>query len=368
MSAKKNLLLVLPLALLILSACSITTTSSGGTNSNDGSVFLSLDKGDTWRLMTATPSVSGQPGNINDLSVNVMSIDPEDNLAVYLGTTDSGLYYTYAIGSGWNFVSGLPKAAINDVQVDPKNKCIIYAAIANRVYRSADCSRTWTQVYFDNNAGVSVKTIVVDHYNSQNLYIGTSRGDIIKSIDAGAAWRTIQRLEEGIARLVMSPTDSRQLYVATVKSRIFSFISNTLTDPANSADLEQNFLVENWTDLNDVLKSFDLSGNFRDLLIASSGQLFVVTDKVVLRSPDGGVTWENIKLVPPEKDATINALVVNPNNALEMYYVTNTTFFRSLDGGATWMNKKLPTARLGHKLLVDFNNPSAIYLGTWKLK
>jgi photosystem II stability/assembly factor-like uncharacterized protein len=263
----------------------------------------------------------------------------------------------------------LPTATVNAVAVDPKNKCTIYAASANRLYRSADCNRTWKQIYFDNNPGVTVTTIAIDHYNTGNIYIGTSRGEIIKSIDSGGAWRTIQRLDEGIARLIISPLDSRLLFTATVKNRIFSFTSNTNTNPANSEDLEQNFLVENWTDLNDVLTDYDIGANFKDIIVSPrDGGIILATEKLILRSPDNGITWENIKLIQPDKDAVINAVAVNPQNSKDLYYVTNTTFFRSNDGGATWMTKNLPTKRAGRELLIDFNNPNVLYLGTVKLK
>jgi len=367
--SKFKLIILLAIVVLIASACSITTTSSTENGDNDSSVFLSLDRGDTWRSMTAVPSTSGRPENITDINVNVMTMDPQDSLAVYLASFDQGLFYTYNITQGWQTVSGLPKTTINDVKVDPKNKCTIYAAIGNRVYRSADCSRSWTQIYYDNNTGVSVNSIAVDHYNPQNLYIGTSRGEIIKSIDGGDFWRTIQRLEDGVTKLIISPLDSRLIFIATTKNQIFSFTSNTLTNPYNSADLEQNFIVENWMDLNDVLFDYDLGTSFKDLIIcAKDGTMFIATERLILRSVDNGLSWENVKLIPPEKDAVVNSLAVNPQNSSEIYYVTNTAIFRSIDGGATWSTNKLPTKRAGRELLIDFNSPNVIYLGTIKLK
>jgi len=368
--SKLKLIMVLPLLVLMVSACSITTTSStDGSNDSDSSVFLSVDRGDTWRPMTNVPTTSGRPQSIANLNVNVMTMDPQDSLAVYLASFDQGLFYTYNITQGWQEAGALPKTTINDVKVDPKDKCTVYAAVSNRVYRSVDCSRSWTQVYYDNNPGVSVNTIAIDHYNSRNIYIGTSRGEIIKSIDGGDFWRTIQRLDNGVTKLIISPLDSRLVFVATAKNNIFSFTSNSFTNPYNSADLEQNFIVENWMDLNDVLFDYDLGNSFKDLIVcAKDGVMFIATDKLILRSADNGISWESINLIPPEKDAIINSLAVNPQNSAELYYITNTAFFRSIDGGATWATKKLPTKRAGRELLIDFNDPNIIYLGTIKLK
>lgn len=352
---------------VISSACTITTNPQSKNNDQavGSSLFVTLDRGENWRAAVAVPGVGGRSGSIANLNVKVLTVDPQDNKAVYLGTYGDGLFYTYDVNSGWNQVKGLPRATINDVKVNPKNKCLIYAAIANRVYRSDDCSRTWSQVYFDNNGSVLVNTIVIDHYNPNNIYIGTSRGEIIKSIDGGFSWRTIQRLNASVVRLVMSPADSRLLFVATAKNNIFSFISNTNTNSQNSADIDNNFLVENWTDFSDALKSFSSGSNFRDLVVSQKDNaIYVASSKVIIRTLDNGASWEQLSLLPSEKDAAINTLEINPNNPDQIYYITNTTFFRSEDGGATWTNKQLPGGRLGQDLLLDFKNGDMIYLGT----
>lgn len=367
----KNLKLIIAAAALMLSvsACSITTSSSGNKTGVDGSLFLSTDAGNTWRSVASVPTTDGRLQFISNVNVKVMTMDPQDPLTIYLATYDQGLYYTYNVTKGWNLVSSLPTTTINDVKVDPKNKCLIYAALANRLYRSSDCARTWTQIYFDNNTGVSVNAIAIDHYNTANIYIGTSRGEIIKSIDSGSSWRTIQRLDEGAARLLISPLDSRLVFVATEKNKIYSFISNTDTNAADSGDIDRNFVVDDWTDLNAVLSDYDLGSSFRNIIIsAKDGLIFLATEKMILRSPDNGITWENIKLLQPEKDAIINAIAVNPQDSGNIYYVTNTTFFKSVDGGATWITKNLPTTRAGRELLIDFSNPNNIYLGAVKLK
>ena len=373
MTIKSNLkqpLLVVALvaAAFLLSACTISTSSNKSAGI-DSSVFVSTDSGNNWRQAVAMAS-PGEDKNISALEVNLMTLDPQDSTAVYLASFNNGLYFTYnVVKEGWVKAKGLPEATINDVEVDPKDKCTIYAAIGNRLYQSSDCARTWSQVYYDNNTEVAINTIAVDHYNSKNVYIGTSRGEIIKSIDAGLAWRTIQRLDkEGISQIIISPLDSRLIFVASSKNRIFSFNSNSNTDAATSGDIERNFVVDNWTDLNAVLKDYDLGKNFRDFVVCKAdGKMFIATNQTLLRSGDSGITWEKIKILQPEKDAVINSLAVDPQNSNNLYYVTNTTFFRSTDAGVTWITKKLPTSRGGRDLLIDFNNPSVIYLGTKRL-
>jgi photosystem II stability/assembly factor-like uncharacterized protein len=364
-----KLLVILPLVAVFSAGCSVSTTSAPGNATAYASIFLSTDSGSTWKIVVGVPTMDARPQTITDLNVNLMSMDPQDSLAIYLASFEQGLFYTYNITNGWSRVATLPQTTINDVKVDPKSKCIIYAALANRLYRSVDCSRTWTQVYFDNNEGVAVTTLVIDHYNPRNIYIGTSRGEIIKSIDSGASWRTIQRLNESVVQLLMSPLDSRRLFVATAKNKIYSFSSNSDTNPANSDDLERNFLVADWTDLSAVLQDYQLGSSFKDIVVnPKDGVIYLATEKLILRSVDNGITWENIKLLQPDKDAIINALAINPQDSSDIYYVTNTAFLHSKDGGATWSTKNLPTKRAGRELLIDFKHPNNIYLGTVKLK
>jgi photosystem II stability/assembly factor-like uncharacterized protein len=236
--------------------------------------------------------------------------------------------------------------------------------MVNRIYRSEDCSRSFQQIYIDNTATVAITTIAVDHYNSRNLYIGNSRGDIIKSIDQGGSWRTIQRLEgDSIAQLIVSPLDSRLVFAISGRNRFYSFRSNSATDPSNSGDVEANFAVLEWQDLSGPIKDFNIGSSFRGAQAVSDGTVFLASEKAIVRSRDNGVSWENLQLIAPENDAEINAIAVAPMSANEIYYVTDTTFFRSLDGGVTWTTKKLPTTRSGRVILVDRDRPNIIYLG-----
>lgn len=366
---RKNLVLgaVILFSFFFLSGCSIST-SSNVNKGVDSSVFLSLDGGNTWQETTKLAD-SSSAKNISNLNVSLMTFDPQDNMAVYLGSYKNGLYYTYNVGRyGWIKAEDLPNGLVADIKVDSKNKCIVYTAIANRLYKSEDCSRSFKQVYFDNNLEVIVKAIAIDHYNSNNIYIGTSRGEIIKSMDAGLTWRTIYRLDDGISQIILSPLDSRLAFVGTMKNRIYSFNVGSNGPTQDQEEIERNFAVSNWQDLNAVLKDYNLGRTFRDFVVSGDGLMFIATNQALLRSPDNGITWEKLGIIQPEKEAVINALAVDKQNSNNIYYVTNTTFFRSSDGGKTWATKKLPTTRAGSALLVDHRNPNILYLGTANLK
>lgn len=369
MSNKKHLLFVmLPVLLVLLSACSLSFNSASDPSKTPdlGGVFLSVDGGNTFKSQSYTPTISGTPGNIAGVNVRAITIDPSDNAALYLATYNQGLYYTYNILSGWLEVKGLPKTTISFVAVNPKNKCDIYASYANRLMRSVDCNRTWTQIYIDANAQTFFTTLAIDFYNPKNIYLGTTNGDILKSIDEGYSWRVLKRLEEPISNITLSPDDSRHVYVVTRSAKIYSFFTNTRTNPDNSEDIEGNFAVSDWTDSNRVLSDLQFGSNFRGLVAMPDNELFLASDSNIARSPDGGITWQKLALLPDERDAIIRTIAVNPQNNKEIYYATGLTFFKSTDGGVTWSSKKLPTSRWAADIQIDYKNPSVIYLGAYK--
>ena len=356
MANKKSSLITLFLIVILaltISGCSISFKSGEG-GGNDGGVYVTANQGNNWAQKVLIPTTSGQPGSFGNLSVSSLVMDPSDSEAIYFGSVDNGLLYTYNGAGGWFLANGLGKATINAIAVDPGSKCIIYASLENKVYKSTDCNRTWAQVYYDNDVNTRVNAIAVDYYNSVNVYIGTSRGEIIKSSDRGGSWKTVGRLNNSVQRIIISPADSRLIFTATASKGIFRSADNGA----------------NWVGLEEKLKDFKDTLSFRDLAVAPAdkGLIFLATNYGLLRSADNGENWEKIELITPEKKAIINSIAVSPKNSKEIYYVTNTTFYRSLDGGINWTTKKLPTTRAGWKLLINPKNPSTIYLGVRKIE
>jgi len=369
MNKKLGPVLFLLILTMTLSGCSLSfKTNQTATGHDLGGVFVTANKGDVWRQMSVMPTITGSADNIGHLDISDLVIDPGDAAAVYMPTFNDGLYYTYNVTKGWNHVDTLPRATINDVAVDANDKCNIYAAIGNKLYKSIDCSRNWKEVYFDSNPNVSVTAIAVDHYAGNNVYIGTSRGEVIKSLDGGGTWRTIQRLNDGVRRIAIHPTDSRMVFVASVKNGLYRFNSSEAVNLDQLAEYQNKFDGTNWMDLNSELKEFNMGFNFKALEFGNDNAMFLASDKVLLKSLDNGSSWAKIKLITPEKETMINALAVNPKNSNELYYVTDTTFYRSADAGNTWTTKQLPTSRAGNALLVDPVNTAVMYLGINKIK
>jgi photosystem II stability/assembly factor-like uncharacterized protein len=342
--------LCLAAVLTMGAGCSISFKSAD-TSASDGGFWVSLDKGVSWRQVDAVPTAAGV-ANINAFDDSSLSLDPGDLNAIYFGSGANGLYYTYALSNGWTQAASLNEKKINAVTVSPDDKCIIYAAAGNKIYRSNDCNRTWTQIYFDNDPTTQINALAVDFYNAQRVYFGNSRGEIGRSIDRGDHWVTVLRSGSSINQIVLSPADSRKVFVTTVGEGIFR--------TADAGD--------NWVSLKAEMTEFKNSFNIVSLVATpgNSTLLFAATAYGLLKSADAGDTWTRINLITPEQQASINSLAVNPQNPKEIYYVTNTTFYSSADGGTSWRTKKLPSTRAGWRLIVKPDEPSVIFMGMKK--
>ncbi|MCK5212245.1 hypothetical protein KAJ89_06090 [Candidatus Parcubacteria bacterium] len=332
---------------LALTGC-IQTKSSTGTGAIDGGVFRSIDKGATWQQKVLIPT-AGRPGNFSGANIMTWVMDPQDSQAIYYAGIGAGLFYTYDGANTWRKAGELGNNTIRAIGVDPFDKCTIFITIGNRVFKSDDCSRTWKQMYFDNQTKITINALALDHFNENHLYIGLSRGDLVKSLDAGESWQTVHRFNARIDKLLIDPDDSRVMYALVSKKGVFK-----------SSDQG-----ENWESFNDGLKEHKLGTAVKDLILFKDNptMIFIATNLGIVRSSDAGETWEQIELIPAEKKTALNALAVNPKDTKEIFYVTNNTFFRSSDGGENWQTIKLNTSRAGRTLLINPNKPEIMYLG-----
>jgi|AntRauTorckE6833_2_1112554.scaffolds.fasta_scaffold00198_17 photosystem II stability/assembly factor-like uncharacterized protein len=353
---------------LFLGGCSINIkTKSGG--GNDGGVYISPNKGEVWKQMVMVPNVSGKTEDIGFINVNALEMDPNDSAAVYLASDEFGLYYTYNITNGWNKVEDLGSISVIDVEVDAKEKCKVYVALNNKLVRTNDCNRTWEQLYLVPNQEFRITAVAVDHFNTSHIYIATSAGDLIKSIDNGRNWRTIQRFNNPVADIVVNPEDSREVYVATSKNELYRFNANSTLSYDELNEFRNRLDGTNWRNIKEELDNYNIGDVFVSLEFSNNGQDIIwASNRGLVRSPDGGLSWLPISLLTPPEETNIKAMAVNPDNSDEIYYGTDAVFVKSVDGGTTWSVNDLPSSRVASDIVIDHENTDLLYLAVERAK
>jgi len=345
---------IIGLALLV-SGCSISFQNK---QAADGGVFRSADKAESWQTKWGI-ATAGTPAQINNTNIKRIVTDPSDHLTLYLITQASGLLYTTTGGDEWIVVKRQPAAfkAINDLAVDAQDPCTLYGAAENKIFKSTTCGRDWREIYYHDIAPAErIISIAVDWYNPKNIYAGTNGGSFLKSTDSGTSWRQVGYVKGAqLKKILIDPRDSRKIYFASTNRGIFRTADGGAT----------------WEEpIFEQLKRFPGGGSYRDLIFNTSvaNALILANEYGLLRSSNGGNTWEAIDLLTNPKGVIVNAVAVDQENGNGLYYVTNTNFYKSLDGGKNWVSKKLPSTRAATALLVDFANPNVLYLGFYQLQ
>lgn len=349
MSFRKYLIFLILVVLPFFGAGCIQFNS--GSSGTDGGVFKSADAGANWKQKTLIPTVSGTPRSFASGNVLALVQDPSDQLALYAGTRENGLLYTYDGGESW-YQSRDPQVAkgnVNAVAVDPQNKCTIYVALANRLLKTSDCNRSFSEIYRDDT---EITSLVIKNSYPLKIYLGTTKGFVVKSQDAGRTWTPLKNFGGKIADIALRPADDT-VYVAVSRRSLW-----------RSGDGGQN-----WTDLSAAFKKMSGALDMTKLIVSPStpATLIMASKYGLLRTNDGGDTWEALNLLTPPGKFDIYSLAIDPKTTKQIYYSTASMFYKTQNSGETWSAKKLPTSRAATALLVDAANSNIVYMGVSKL-
>lgn len=356
MTFSKPFHFVIPFAALVLlgQGCLGGGTSSSATGP-DGGVYRTGNYGAEWKQVKVL-NLDTKFGSISNVGTVTAAVDPSDQAVVYVGTTENGVIYTLNSGESWSQAKGaLSTGRVNAISVDAKDSCVVYAAKANQIFKTSDCARTWSQMYFDPRTDKSFTSVVADWFNGRTVYAGTTEGDVLRSDDAGVSWRPVYRAEGvRITGIALDSGDSRIVYVATDGSGLLKSVNGGQT----------------WDKITKPFDAFEGARRIRAIVIdpLNPRTLYTVSRFGLLRSDDGGAAWTALTLLNPPGTEGIKAFAVNPKDSKVIVYATDTSLVFSNDGGATWTAKKSPTKRGVSFLTFDKLATQNMYLGTVMIK
>ncbi|HEX6641701.1 MAG TPA: hypothetical protein VF215_11345, partial [Thermoanaerobaculia bacterium] len=148
--------------------------------------------GGVWRTTNAGASWTPLTDAIPNLNVGALAYAPSDPQTIYVGTGEGdtgvphgiGLIWSTDGGSTWNFPSSVVAESFYAISVDPRNKSILVIATPLGAFRSTTGPNgPWTNVI----APFYVTDLDRDPSNPDVLYAAKSP-DVLKSTDNGATW------------------------------------------------------------------------------------------------------------------------------------------------------------------------------------
>ncbi|WP_281847443.1 T9SS type A sorting domain-containing protein [Olleya namhaensis] len=207
-----------------------------------------------------------------------------------------------------------------------------------------------------------VNVVVQDPNTPTTIYAGAPAGGLWKSTDAGLNWvTTTDDLPQiGVSGIAIDQNNSNIIYIAT-----------------GDDDAEDSFSIG-------VMKSIDggLTWNTTGLNVANSPNLmndiyinpndsnilWVATTNGVYKTTDAGVTWSNQTSGGLSNGTTginIRDLKVKPENPNILYAVSSNTFYLSVNGGESFFGTGtgLPASGISRYVIdVTPANPNVVYV------
>jgi VCBS repeat-containing protein len=176
-----------------------------------GGVAVSYDEGDTWGPLPSSPS---------DTDVISIAVHPTDQLTIFVGSSQSGLYKT--VDGGVNWTNSLTNQRVYDIVFHPSSPSIVYAGASGNLYKSTNTGDTWVQASSSPSLAGS-NTIEFDPVNPFIIYVGTGSG-VFKSVDDGVNWGALNDGLNVLAvnDLLVDPVDQNIIYAGTVHGGVFS--------------------------------------------------------------------------------------------------------------------------------------------------
>jgi photosystem II stability/assembly factor-like uncharacterized protein len=339
-----------------------------------GTLYKSSDGGQSWTIII--------PSNVY---ATVLVTDPSLPSTLFANLDGAGLSKSTDGGATWT-ATGLNAYPIA-LAIDPSNSNTLYASIASDtsqvILKSTDGGKTWVAV--DTISAIVATDIPMTHSLvfglNTSVYVTTASG-IFKSVDGGMSWQasdTGLRVHD-IRMLVGDPLDPAILYAGD-NSALFQssdggaswtqLATFQIMAPSESTPFPP---VAVSAELHSMLIDFT-NPNILYLGTARPGGCYS-GDVLLLKSTDGGVTWNNgmgSYSLAIGCDGAIDAMAMDPLDPNTLYLpfgddcCFDFTILKTTDGGANWENpdtRGLEAANEVNALVIDANTPATMYVAT----
>ena len=285
---------------------------------NSTSLFATSNGGVSW-----TPLDSTFP----DVAYSI-SPDPQAPGTLVVDGTYLGTFRSTDAGGSWNVTTG----SAQTVTRSPVNPTILYGGSGTSVYQSTTSGLNWT--FKGVFPQCCVSQILADPVFPLVVYVPTSTGTVLKSVDGGASWNSAA---SGIpANALVSSM------AAGSDGAIYAGLTGGLISPPGV--YKSTNQGASWSSVSVGLSS-TIAVPSKGLTVAPSNpQILYVSDYFYLyRSTNGGATWSYVGPLP----GGTNVIAVSSSNPSLLYYGaydSTSPLWYSTNAGVTWN----PSSGLGN--------------------
>ena len=325
------------------------------------------------------------------MSGRITAIDGvnKDPRILYIGAAGGGVWKTINGGAVFNSVFDKYCQSIGAITIDQSNPNVVWVgtgesnmrnsiAIGDGLYRSDDAGDNWKKVGLEGTQQIA--KILIDPANSNIVYVaapGPLWGDseergLFKTTDGGTSWRNILYVngKTGCADIVMDPKSPKVLYAAMWQFRRKPWL---FSSGGEGSGLYKS--VDGGESWDRIDRQFTDDGILGRICLAISPSdpetIYAIAESNntgLYESNDGGETWKrnsasgNVTARP----FYFSVLMVDPTDAKRIY---RPAFSLSMsdDGGQSFRQASFEGGWVHadhHALWINPQNPQNIYLGT----
>jgi photosystem II stability/assembly factor-like uncharacterized protein len=224
------------------------------------------------------------------------------------------------------------------------------------IYRSLDAGASWTKIARLDKLLFDLKRAPSD----PSLVYGIARDRFYRSTDNGKTWTTVvfERKFYTYGRLAVDPRSPQRIYLAGS----YNYKSyNTCMAVAKSGDGGATWAVRQIFPDYSAGMAYGIALDPLKPTTVYLGGYVQVSGKIknyFLKSADGGATWTD--LTGSITDTPI-AIAVDPLHPKTIYAGAELGLFKTADGGQSWT--KYPSKYYAYTLTIDPANPKTVYAG-----
>jgi photosystem II stability/assembly factor-like uncharacterized protein len=279
--------------------------------------------------------------------VRAIAVHPHEPTIVFAGTQE-GPYRSADGGDTWERLEFPgPERVVWSFAFHPTNDRVVYCGTApGAVFRSEDGGDQWRRLPTDLGSDVvrmefPTRTIAVaiDPAHPDHLYVALEVGGVIRSLDGGATWQTINDgLTPNVGRLDLHgiQVSAAQPDTVFISVREGLMYSRDRGEGWQSIDLSQVSPITYCRDLR-------VAPDDPRTLYVSLGKAARSGEGALVRSRDLGTTWERVDRGLTPK-STMMAVALTARQPSNIYCCTRDgEVFGTHDGGSTWGTYDLPS-------------------------
>jgi photosystem II stability/assembly factor-like uncharacterized protein len=312
--------------------------------------WKSTDGGRSWASIST--------GMIDDSDVMTLTVDRANTQNVF-ATACSGIYRSTDAAAKWTKVRGIPSSSrrTRAFAQSPDNRNLLLAGTVEGLWMSEDGGLTWrlaTQKELVVNAIVALPGGVI--------VLGTDGAGVVRSADGGLTWVASNAgfSERFVSRMIFDRVGRRVLagiwgdrahggvYAAPSPRGPWTrfgtglagreVLSLALIGSEVLAGTDDGIFLSAgptgaWERLTTVVGGADVHPRVAEVIATSIQTVIAATSKGLLRTADGGRSWQRLPLGMSDR---ITALAVSPDDPALLVAATALGIYRSTDGGDSW--------------------------------